>query len=409
MPIALDRRTRLDADLHHVGIESFVSDEFPGLVARNGALVARGMEVLGAPSLAIEVGNGSWSFSRDGASLVAGHGIRDDALIVTFSPEEFSGWVQNQRSFNAMLTARDLRYRNGSVRDLSLWDSLWLTLLEGWPVVDDGIEFSDRHGCPLDFRHVFTPDDDPADVAHFLREAGFLHLRGWVDPADMQTVSGDIDRALPQYREGDRRSWWATLDDGSRQCVRLQEFVDHSPATAAILRGDRWEQLRRTMATTDDLVQRPVEGRCVEALVKPVGVVVGASDVTFHRDCHFGRHAYDCSRTIVGIAVTGSSEANGLLRVIAGSHRILMPVEIAKSEPYLPVVAIPTEPGDLTVHLSCTLHEATPPLIEERRVMYADFDLAPREKSAEGGRALLELRERVSDILLESPGTTARA
>lgn len=84
----------------------------------------------------------------------------------------------------------------------------------------------------------------------------------------------------------------------------------------------------------------------------------------------------------MGIAVAASSEANGLLRVIAGSRRVLVPVEIAKTRPYLPVVAIATEPGDITVHLSCTLHEATAPLIEERRVMYTGFSLPPREDEA---------------------------
>ncbi|WP_194908672.1 phytanoyl-CoA dioxygenase family protein [Catenulispora rubra] len=405
MPIALDRRTRRDADLRQVGIEDFLAHEFPDLAARHGALVAQGIEALDAPPLAIEVGDGSWTFSRDGAKLLVSRGIADGALVVTLSEQEFSDWVQNQRSFNALITARELRYRGGSQRDLSLWDSLWLTLFEGWPIVDDAIEFLDRHGEPLDFARVFTPDDDPADIAHFLREAGFLHLRGWVDPADVARVSDDIDRALPEYREGDGRSWWAELADGTRQCVRLQEFVDRSSTTAAILRGTRWEQLRHMLAAADDLVQSPVEGRCIEALIKPPGVVAGASDVSFHRDCHFGRHAYICSGATVGIAVTASSEANGLLRVVAGSHRVVMPVEIAKSAPYLPVIAIPTEPGDLTVHLSCTLHESTPPLIEERRVMYTGFGLAPREEQVDEGRALLDLRERVSDILLTSADT----
>ena len=95
-----------------------------------------------------------------------------------------------------------------------------------------------------------------------------------------------------------------------------------------------------------------------------------------------------------------SSEENGLLCVIVGSHRVLMPVEIAKSRPYLPVVAISTEPGDVTVHLSCTLHESTAPVTEERRVMYTGFSLPPREADTErGGSALGELRERVYKIV----------
>ncbi|NUU25898.1 MAG: phytanoyl-CoA dioxygenase [Streptomycetaceae bacterium] len=405
MPIALDRRTRRDADVRHVGIEEFVAEDLPRLAACNGAVVARGIEALQAPPLAVEVGDATWSFARDGDTLTATPGTADGAVVVTFTADEFSAWVQNQRSFNSFLVARNLRYRGGSERDISVWDSLWLALLEGWPIVnDDAITFHDRHGASLPLDRAFTPDDDPADVAHFLREAGFLHLRGWTDPDAMPRISDDIDRVLPNYREGDGRSWWATLDDGTRRCVRLQEFVEHSPTTAAILAGDRWDRLRRVIAAGDDLVQAPVEGRCIEALIKPVGVVSGPSDVTFHRDCHLGRHAYTCSGVTVGISVTGSNAANGQLRVVAGSHRVLMPVEVAKTEPYLPVVAISTRPGDLTVHLSCTLHESTPPRSAERRVMYAGFHLAKRETgNTDGGRGLAELREQISDILRDAP------
>ncbi|UGQ11807.1 phytanoyl-CoA dioxygenase family protein [Yinghuangia sp. ASG 101] len=404
MPVALDRRTRHDADVRDVRVTAFVSDDFPDLAARNGGMVARGIEALGARPLAVEVGDEAWTFAGDGATLTVARGIADDALVVTFDAAEFSDWVQNQRSFNNMLVARDLRYRGGTEHDVSVWDSLWLALLEGWPVVDDTLAFHDRHGDPLTLDRVFTPDDDPADIAHFLREAGFLHLRGWVDPDAMRRVSDEIDQALPNYREGDGRSWWATLDDGTRRCVRLQDFVAHSPTTAAILSGERWNRLRAVLAAGDDLVQAPVAGRCIEALIKPVGVVSGPSDVTFHRDCHLGRHAYTCSGTTMGISVTESGEANGQLRVIAGSHRVLMPVETAKTEPYLPVVAITTRPGDLTVHLSCTLHESTPPRVAERRVMYAGFHLAERgDDRPEAGSGLAELRERISDILRDGP------
>ncbi|MFJ3799022.1 phytanoyl-CoA dioxygenase family protein [Streptomyces sp. NPDC090088] len=406
MSVALDRRTRHDADLRHIGIDAFVTGEFAELAARNGALVARGIEALDAPPLAVEVGEDRWSFRGGACALEAERGVADGALVVTLTEQEFSDWVQNQRSFNAMMTARTLRYRGGDKRDVSVWDSLWLTLLEGWPIMDEQITFRDRRGTPLDLGRCFTPDDDPADVAHFLRAAGFLHLRGWTDPACVSRISDEMDAALPDYREGDGRSWWATLADDSRRCVRMQEFVERSPALAALLRGEQWQRLRRVVAAGDDLVQAPVEGRCAEALIKPVGVVVGASDVSFHRDCHLGRHAYTCATLTVGIAVTETSEANGLLRVVAGSHRVVMPVEIAKADPYLPVVAVATQPGDLTVHLSCCLHESTPPRTAERRVVYSEFHLAPRSTPRDGSPAaakdLSDLRERVSDILLEN-------
>lgn len=77
----------------------------------------------------------------------------------------------------------------------------------------------------------------------------------------------------------------------------------------------------------------------------------------------------------------------------------MMPVEIAKSQPYLPVVAVPTEPGDITVHLSCMLHESTPPLVEERRVMYTMFSCPPREESDDDGLAAPDLREKAYKLL----------
>lgn len=392
MAAPLDRRTRSDADLHHVSMDEFVDQVLPPLLERNGDLLDRGIEALAAPSLTLAVGDRSWTYP-------GGEG----ELTVRLDDEAFSDWAQLNRSFNGMNVMGQLDH-DGTERDVSVWDALWHTLQEGWTVVDDELTFLDRDGSPLDLGRSFTPDDDPADVAHFLREAGYLHLRGWLDPAAMATISDDIDRALPTYTEGDGRSWWAVLADGTRRCVRLQQFLEHSPTTAAILDGDRWDQLRRTMSGPDG---RLVNGKEIEALVKPVGVVQGASDVTFHRDCHMGRHPYGCSGTTVGISVTSGSPENGRLRVVAGSHRVAIPVEVAKNDPYLPVVAVSTEPGDLTVHLSCTLHEAAPPKAQERRVMYAGFSLTPREGDGDGGAHLSRNREEIPDLLLKTEAPIA--
>jgi hypothetical protein len=338
-----------------------------------------------------------------GDTVAVREGAAGGALVVTLSPDEFSDWAQNQTTFNALLVARTLQFRGGREVEVSIWDSLWVTLLEGWPTISEELAFVDRHGAPLDLTGAFAPDDDPADIAHFLREAGYLRLSGWLDPADMAAISADMDRVLPLYAEGDGKSWWATLKDGSRTCVRLQEFVQHSPTTARILSSARWERLRQVLARSDDLARPPVEGRIIEALFKPVGVVAGPSDLSFHRDCHLGRHAYSCAAMTIGIALTPTSPDNGLLQVVAGSHRVALPVEIAKTRPYLPVVALPTAAGDLTVHLSCTLHEATPPKVGERRVMYTAIPLAPLPGAlASADQVASRLRERVSDILRDA-------
>jgi hypothetical protein len=404
VPIALDRRTCTDDDLADLTPTEFFTVRFPPLADANGHLVTAAIEQLHTRPLSIEVDDAAWSIVPGRDTLRALPGRVDDALVVTLTGKEFSDWCQNQRSLNSFLTARTLRSRGGDLRDISIWDSLLLSLLYGWPSVGN-VEFEDAHGRPLDLDRCFSPDDDPREIAHFLREAGFLHLRGWVDPGLMSRISADMDRVRAGYVEGDGKSWWAQLRDGSRVCVRMQEFVGHSPATATMLMSEQWELLRRTVAAGAPLVQAPVEGRCIEALIKPVGVVSGPSDLSFHRDCHLGRHAYTCSSTVIGVSISASHSGNGQLRVIPGSHRIAMPVEIARHEPFLKVHALSTEPGDLTMHLSCTLHEATPPQAEERRVMYTSFTLADQARhSPARNDDLATLREQVTNIHRSTPG-----
>jgi hypothetical protein len=401
MPIGLDRRTHQDADIEQLTPAVFFGDRFPRLAETNGHLLAQAVDQLGTRPLSIEVDDGAWTIIVDDRTVRAVPDLVDGAVVVTLAPAEFSDWCQNLRSLNSFSVARTLRSRGGDERDVSIWDSLLLSLLYGWPTVGE-VDFLDRHGGPLDLDRHFTPDDEPADVAHFLREAGFLHLRGWVEPELMPVISADMDRMLPTYAEGDGKSWWAQLEDGRRVCVRLQDFVDHSSATASMLSSPRWDLLRRTVAAGEPLMQAPVEGRCIEALIKPVGVVSGPSDLSFHRDCHLGRHAYTCSGTVIGISLTASHPANGQLRVIPGSHRVAMPVEVARTEPFLAPHPLSTQPGDLTVHLSCTLHASTPPRVEERRVMYTGFGLAGRgDGRSNGGEDLAALREQVTNLLRE--------
>jgi hypothetical protein len=400
----LDRRTRRDSERQFITPGDFFAREVPKLIDRNGRLVAKAMTVLGARPLTVQVAAESWSFIRAGDAIQLQRISPSGAIVIHLTPDQFSDWAQNQMALNGFMVSRNLEFRNGSPQDISLWDSLWIALLEGWPVTAEDLSFRDRRGGTLDLSTAFTPDEDPEDIAHFLREAGYLRLRGWLNPADLAVISTDMDKARPLYREGDGRSWWATLADGTRACVRLQEFVQYSPTTARLLCSDPWHRMLQILEGADKLARKPVEGRIIEALFKPVGVVAGPSDLSFHRDCHLGRHAYVCSRLTFGIALTPSSEENGLLQVVAGSHRACMPADVARTHPYLPVINLPTAPGDISVHLSCTLHASTPPVIAERRVMYTEAPLVSLE---DGGvpadTSVNAVRERVNDILRDQP------
>ena len=76
--------------------------------------------------------------------------------------------------------------------------------------------------------------------------------------------------------------------------------------------------------------------------------------------------------------MTGADKVSGQLWALAGSHRALVWSGILQPELDLPQVPLATRTGDVTLHLSCTMHMAQPPVERERRVMYSGFSLPPR-------------------------------
>lgn len=373
---SIDRRTRTEGVV--VTPAAFVEEHLPAL---HGDVLADAMRRLDLRPLAFNVGDDPWTLGLGAAqgaadSVVAQPGVADGAMVLDLDATQFSELVQDQRSLNSFSVARDVRMHKASGALVLDWDVAWRSLLDGWPAHRPGsIDFVATDGSPLDLAHAFTPDDDPAEITHFFREAGFLRLRGWLDPADMAAIADDMERALPTYQPDDGRSWWATLSNGESRCVRMLHFVEHSPTTAAILGGDAWDRLRQVVAGDDVLARPEVAGNVIEALVKPLGVRQGISDIPWHRDCSLGRHSHMCCGVTVGVSVTDGRADQGQLRALAGSHRANVPAVGVRPDLDLPIVPLPTRAGDLTVHLSCTLHEATPPTTGERKVMYTGFRL----------------------------------
>jgi hypothetical protein len=397
---SIDRRTRSDDDVVDIDAATWFDEVFPTL---DRATAGRGMQHLRLPPLAFDIAGYKRTLTVEHDELTAREGIDPDAVVLGVTPEQFSDFAQELRTMVAFWTARDARME-GRDDDFLAWDCVWRALIDSSPVHEPGaVTFDD------DLTRSFLPDDDPAEIAHFLRDAGFLHLKGWLEPSDMDVIATDIDRAAPSYSQGDGRSWWAQTNDGVDRAVRLQFFHEQSPTTLGLLDSELWDRLRQIIGGgVDDLVHRPRDTNCIEALIKPVGVVKGISDVPWHRDCSFGRHTYGCAGTTVGISVTAGGEDTGQLRVVAGSHRANVPSTGIVHIQDLPVVPLPTEVGDLTVHLSCTLHEAMPPVTGERKVMYTGFGLRMPEGSV-GRRSpqLAALRENAHKLRDQPPSPVA--
>jgi ectoine hydroxylase-related dioxygenase (phytanoyl-CoA dioxygenase family) len=89
-----------------------------------------------------------------------------------------------------------------------------------------------------------------------------------------------------------------------------------------------------------------------------------------------GGHPVKCPMLNVGIQLDAATAGAGRLEMIAGSHRGVSRLPAGDETKGLPVVAITTEPGDVTAHWGHTLHAAPPPTDRRaagRRALYVSY------------------------------------
>lgn len=374
--MGVDYRTRRDDEVKDIGFAEFFSRMLPRLLEENASCIERWLPNNHPDDLNIECEGESWQLSAVGGLIRATPGAGQSGLLVKLDTGEFSGLINDLYTPMTFFVSGDLNMVRGDMSGFLDWWLVIRALVDGRDIhVPGAIEFTDRDGKPLDLKRTFRLDDPVEDMHHFLQTAGFLHITEVFTEEEMAAVSADIDSYQGNYQEGDENSWWATTSDGTRRLVRLQGFDDHSSATRSILSDPRFRKIGDISG--DGHVHTGLQGNAIEALIKPLDVVEGISDLPWHKDCSLGRHSYDCCSLTVGISVTGASADSGQLRVIAGSHRALMwPALLSRPEAHgLPVVDLPTKTGDITAHLSCTHHMSQAPTARERRVMYTSFRL----------------------------------
>ncbi len=399
--VSVDVRSRTAADVVPVTAEAFFDQQLPELIDRRSPRVAEGARQLGPRPMAFEMGRRAWTLAFDGdrVTVAAGPGPAEAAAArVRLDPDALADVVNDLRTPMGLFTGGDLDQPRGRLEDFLDWWVILRGLLDDRPVHTRGaVTFTGLDGEPLDLAQGFGPDDDPAEMAHFLAEAGYLHLVGVFDPDEMAAVSAEMDAAAPRYAPGDDNSWWARTADGEDRLVRLQRFQRESPTTRALLADDRLGRIGRLTVDGHRLGKPGADTNLVEALIKPIGVVEGISDVPWHKDCSLGSHSYRCCSLTVGISVTGADAGSGQLGVVAGSHRALIQPAFVRRDLDLPQVALPTATGDVTVHLSCTLHMSHPPVTAERRVLYTDFSL-PHDGDRSPGEAELARIRRAAPV-----------
>ncbi|KUH97611.1 hypothetical protein AU190_13030 [Mycolicibacterium acapulense] len=385
--MSVDVRTRVDGDPAVVEPAEFFEAALPHLFADSNERLTPSLQQRPPRPLTVSVDDQRWTLGVDGDRMTCGRGPAT-GTVLRIDAEQLAALIADQVTPMGWLATGALEV-HGELSDVLDWWLLLRAAIDGTtPHVNGAVVFLDRHGEPLNLQSSFAPDDPAEEMAWFLEQAGYLHIKGVFSQAEMSAVSTEMDLAAPRYFEGDGRSWWATLKDGTHALVRMQEFDAESRTAAELVADERLARIGRL--TGDAHVPSGWDGKRVEALFKPLGVTRGISDVPWHKDCALGRHSYDCCGLTVGISVTAGGATSGQLRVVAGSHRALVwPAPSLQPGLDLPVVDLATETGDVTVHLSCTLHMAQPPVDRDRRVMYTSFSLPTIDDCAQTGRQQL--------------------
>ena len=309
--MALDLRTRSDADPVAVDAAGFFATDLPAALASRWPQPDRPLPPLNP--LLLEVDGDRWTLSFDGdrPTVAPGDPVTDRWTHLRLTAGQLQDLVVDLITPIGLMTAGALDLPKGSLGQVLDW---WLVLRatldtdpQGPPSAVD---------LPDDLSRSFTLDDDPAEIRRFLEQTGFAHIRGVFTADEMARISDDMDSAAGTYSPGDGRSWWAGTADGADRLVRMQYFEEHSPTA-------RGPPRRRAVPGPGPAAGlrppvRRLRGEPVRGAVQAHRRRQGISDVPWHKDCSLGRHSYECCALTVGVSVTGAGPTTGQLRVIAG-------------------------------------------------------------------------------------------
>ncbi|HXQ60918.1 MAG TPA: phytanoyl-CoA dioxygenase family protein [Acidimicrobiales bacterium] len=317
----------------------------------------------------------SYTYAPSGDGISIAPGDADAHTVVTLSYEDWCAFAWELRSCFALFYADALAFPRGSFGHLARWEPSLRVAFDGQAIydLDDPAPVTDEDGGPLDLHRTFSLDDPDAELVDFLERAGFVHLRGVVDSTELEQLRADVATAIARARPDDKRSWWTTVD-GVDTCNRVNYLNDQSDLIAGLGADERFRRIGALGGP--DLRDAPdrLDGNGV--VIKVPGATSGLVDLPWHRDCGMGGHPVKCPMLNIGIQLDAATSAAGQLLVLAGSHRGTSRLPGPDQTDGLPVVALTTEPGDVTIHFGHTLHAAPPPTDPSaagRRALYLSF------------------------------------
>ncbi len=351
----------------------FHQRELPELIARHGRLVAT--DVRGAPTIAFRVEDGTTFSWVAGDPVQVVDGDAQASTLVELSEAAFSDFLHELVTANGAVRTGRAQIARGSIEEWQRWEPAFQALCFGRPIYDATVRETlvDREGSPLDLHRSFEVDDHEDEMREFLATMGYLHIRAVFSPEEVARYGAEVERCRAHTTAGDPFSWWSVNASSEEVVTRINYLDRFSPALLDLAHDARLARFARfagpDLRVCDDRLDGPM------VFVKNANVVQGNGDLVWHVDDGIGGHPVMCPLIQCGIQLDPANAANGQLLLLAGSHRYAKHWIAWGEEGDLPVVALETQPGDLTVHYGDTMHSTPAPTADDagRRALYYKF------------------------------------
>ena len=358
-----------------IDFDRFHQEELPAQLQSRGSVFS-GTDAAVVRPLGFQLPDGrAYTYVPEGRTFSVRPGTDAAQTVVELSPDSWCAFVWELKTCFALLYADRLTVRAGSFGQVARWEPPLRVAFSDQVLfdLDHPARIVDEAGCELDLTKSFTLEDPVTETREFLHRVGFMHLRAVLDTTEIEALRSDVGDGLRRARPDDRKSWWTTVD-GREVCNRVNYLNEQSPRIAALGADPRFLDIAALGGADLRDAHDRLDGNSV--VIKVPGSDGGLADLPWHRDCGMGGHPVKCPMLNVGIQLDAATAATGQLRMIPGSHRGTSRLPSAHEAENHPVVALTTEPGDVTVHFGHTLHAAPPPGDPHgpgRRALYLSF------------------------------------
>jgi hypothetical protein len=352
----------------------FHREELPALLEQHVHLAID--DLRDVPPLAFRNEEGvtfTWIASADGVQVAEGD--RDAATLVELRGDAFSDFVNELLTASGAISTGRARPVRGTKESWQRWEPAIRAIVDGRGIYGPDVlsTLIDRQGRPYELGHSFAADAPMDEMRDFFATMGYLHVRGVFDAGEIAILGNEVERARAGTTPGDGFSWWSVTSTGEQVVTRINHVERFSSALGEFAHDERLARFARLagedLRVADDRLDGPM------VFVKNADVVQGNGNLVWHVDDGIGGHPVMCPLIQAGVQLDPANAANGQLMLLAGSHRYAKHWIAWGDEGDLPVVALDTEPGDLTLHDGDTMHSTPAPTSPDagRRALYYKF------------------------------------